>query len=99
LNCDAITGGQRFLWKLMLPPFGYHFLNEPVAVGLPAGVRGLQLSADVLQDTPQLEVLLASSAGLQEFPAAVLACAGLRQLILSSNSISSLPVEVTQLTR
>jgi hypothetical protein len=59
----------------------------------------LLLGADVLQDTPQLEVLLASNAGLQEFPAAVLACAGLRQLILGSNSISSLPVEVTQLTR
>jgi Leucine-rich repeat (LRR) protein len=59
----------------------------------------LQLAADVLQDTPQLEVLLASNAGLQDFPAAVLACKGLRQLTLGSNSISSLPVEVTRLTR
>uniref|UniRef100_A0A383W029 Leucine-rich repeat-containing N-terminal plant-type domain-containing protein n=1 Tax=Tetradesmus obliquus TaxID=3088 RepID=A0A383W029_TETOB len=64
-----------------------------------SGVRGLQLAPDALQDTPQLEVLLASTAALQQFPAAVLACTGLRQLGLSSNSISSLPAEVTQLTR
>jgi Leucine-rich repeat (LRR) protein len=62
-------------------------------------VRGLQLGADVLQDTPQLELLIASNAGLREFPVAVLACTGLRQLTLGSNSISNLPVEVTQLTR
>lgn len=78
-----------------------HFVTYRMCAASPllAGVRGLQLAPDALQDTPQLEVLLASTAALQQFPAAVLACTGLRQLGLSSNSISSLPAEVTQLTR
>lgn len=49
--------------------------------------------------TPQLEVLLASRAGLAEFPSAVLSCSSLKQLNLSSNSLSSVPVQITQLTR
>lgn len=64
-----------------------------------AGTKGLQLVGDVFQAMPHLEVFLAATAGIAAFPTAVLACKGLRQLSLSSNSIASLPMEVTTLSR
>eukprot|EP00878_Enallax_costatus_P026031 GHUV01027903.1.p1 GENE.GHUV01027903.1~~GHUV01027903.1.p1 ORF type:complete len:599 (+),score=189.93 GHUV01027903.1:562-2358(+) len=64
-----------------------------------SGVRGLHLSPSLFSSTPQLEVLIASNAALPEFPTAALACLGLRQLRLNGNNISSLPLEVTALTR
>lgn len=68
-------------------------------LGLCAGMRGLQLPEGVFASTPQLEVLVACRAGLSEFPAAVLGAASLTRLSLGSNSISSVPVAVTQLTK
>jgi len=62
-------------------------------------VRSLQLPEGMFSCTPQLEVLVASSAGLVDLPSAVLSCSCLKQLNLSSNSLSSVPVQVTQLTR
>lgn len=62
-------------------------------------MRGLQLPAGLFDSTPELEVLVACRAGLSEFPTAVLAAGGLTRLSLGSNSLSSIPVEVTQLTR
>lgn len=69
------------------------------AVVFCAGVRGLQLPDGLLDSTPGLEVLLACRAGLSEFPRAVLAASSLTRLGLGGNSISMMPVEVTQLTR
>lgn len=64
-----------------------------------AGMRCLQLPEGVFSHTPQLEQLIASRAGLSDFPAAVLDCTSLKRLDLSSNSLSSMPLQVTQLTR
>lgn len=70
-----------------------------MSLRLHAGVRGLRIPEGLFAATPQLEVLLACRAGLCELPPAVLGAASLTRLALGSNSISSLPVEVTQLTR
>lgn len=64
-----------------------------------AGVRGLQLSAGCLDDAPQLETFSAARAGLEAFPEPLLACSNLARLNLGGNRISSLPADVTQLSR
>jgi hypothetical protein len=85
LACDVNTGMQTAV--------------AAHAVVFCAGVRGLQLPDGLFDSTPGLEVLLACRAGLSEFPKAVLAASSLTRLGLGSNSISTMPVEVTQLTR
>lgn len=64
-----------------------------------AGVRGLQLPEGLFASTPQLQVLVAARAGLTDFPRAVLGAASLTRLCLGGNSLSSVPVEVTRLTK
>lgn len=68
-------------------------------VAMFAGFNDLQLPAGLFAHTPQLEVLVACRAGLSEFPAAVLEAPSLLQLRLASNSLSSVPADVTRLTK
>jgi hypothetical protein len=64
-----------------------------------AGVRGLQLPDGLFAATPQLQVLVACRAGLTDFPRAVLGADSLTRLSIGGNSLSSVPVEVTGLTK